>query len=96
MPNLTIVADIQADPNRIDLVKSELERLVPLTRAEEGCIRYDLHQDDENPAHFLFYETWETRELWQAHINSPHIKAYKAATEGAILELTLYEMTRVD
>ncbi|MEO1610025.1 MAG: antibiotic biosynthesis monooxygenase, partial [Pseudomonadota bacterium] len=25
----------------------------------------DLHQDNENPAHFMFYENWESRELWQ-------------------------------
>ncbi|MEM9449380.1 MAG: antibiotic biosynthesis monooxygenase, partial [Cyanobacteria bacterium P01_E01_bin.6] len=24
-----------------------------------GCIQYDLHEDNENPAHFVFYENWE-------------------------------------
>jgi quinol monooxygenase YgiN len=47
------------------------EKLIPITRAEEGCIQYDLHQDNEEPAHFLFYENWASRELWQIHMNSP-------------------------
>lgn len=96
MANLTIVANIHADPDRIDLVKSELEKLVPITRAETGCIQYDLHQDNDDPAHFLFYENWETRELWQTHMNAPHLAAYMQATEGAVTEFTLSEMTLVD
>ena len=57
MAKLTIVANITAAANKIDLVKAELGKLIDLTRAEEGCLQYDLHQDNENPAHFMFYET---------------------------------------
>ncbi len=96
MSRLTIVANITAHPDKIDLLKAELEKMVPLTRAETGCINYDLHQDNENPAHFMFYENWETRDLWQDHMNTQHLKAYKAATEDAVADFTLYEMTVVD
>ena len=92
---LTILAQITANPGQEDLLRSELEKLVPITRAEAGCIRYDLHRDNENPGFFVFYETWESRELWQAHMNSPHLAAYMAATEGAVAEFTLNEMTQV-
>jgi len=95
MSKLTIVADIRADPDKIDLVKTELERLIPITRAEAGCLQYDLHQDTENPAHFLFYENWESRELWQVHMNAPHLAAYVKATDGAVAEFTLHEMSLV-
>ncbi len=95
MSELTIVANIHASPDRIDLVRSELEKLVSITRAEEGCIQYDLHQDNENPAHFLFYESWESRELWQVHMNAPHLADYMEATEGAVAEFTLNEMSRI-
>jgi quinol monooxygenase YgiN len=93
--HLTIVADIKAKTDHIDLVKAELLKLIAVTRAEKGCINYDLHQDNENPAHFLFYENWESRELWQAHMGAQHLKDYMAATDGAVAEFTLSEMTRV-
>ena len=93
MPNLTIVANIVARPDKVELVKAELSRLVETTRAEAGCIQYDLHQDNDNPAHFLFYENWESRDLWQAHMNAPHLKAYGEATAGAVETFTLNEMT---
>jgi quinol monooxygenase YgiN len=95
MPKLTIVANIQANPDKIDLVKVELEKLVPITRAENGCLQYDLHQDNENPGHFMFYENWESRELWQAHMNAPHLAAYMEAIEGAVADFTLNELSHI-
>ena len=92
---LTIVANIHANADQIDLVKGELEKLIPITLAEEGCIQYDLHQDNENPAHFMFYENWESREIWQAHMNAPHLAAYIKATDGAVAEFTVNEMSHV-
>ncbi|MTI01376.1 putative quinol monooxygenase [Roseibium sp. RKSG952] len=93
MAKLTIVANIKANPDKIDLVKAELIKLIDITRAEEGCINYDLHQDNDNPAHFVFYENWESRELWQTHMSAQHLAAYLEATEGAVAEFTLNEMT---
>ena len=49
MSKLTIVAHIHANLDIIDLVRAELEKLIPITRAEQGYIQYDLHQDNDNP-----------------------------------------------
>jgi quinol monooxygenase YgiN len=95
MSNLTIVANIHAKPDKVALVQAELQKLIPTTRAEKGCIRYDLHQNNENPAHFMFYEIWESSELWQAHRGTPHLAAYRKAAEGAIAEFTLYQMSGI-
>ena len=95
MTKLTIVANIIAKPDHIDLVKAELLKLIDITRAEQGCINYDLHQDNDNPAHFMFYENWETRELWQTHMGNQHLTDYIAATDGAVDDFILNEMTQV-
>ena len=78
MSKLTVIAHIHANADQIELVKSELQKMVPPTLGEEGCLNYDLHQDNEDPAHFFFYENWETRELWQRHMESDHLKEFKA------------------
>ncbi len=95
MAKLTITGNILAKPDQIDFVRAELEKLVPITRAEAGCIQYDLHQDNANPAYFMFYENWESRELWQTHMNAPHLAAYLEATEGAVEKFWLHEMTHI-
>ena len=93
---LTIVARIEAKKDSIDLVKSELLKLIGPTRQEQGCLQYDLHQDNDHPEIFVFYENWENRELWQTHMNSDHINAYLAATDGAVQDFTVNEMTGID
>jgi quinol monooxygenase YgiN len=95
VPKLTIVADIHAHADRIELVKAELTKLIPITRAEEGCLQYDLHQDNDDPAHFLFFENWESRELWRAHMNAPHLAAYGEATDGAVARFAVHEMSHI-
>ena len=95
MAKLTIVANIKAKADKIDLVKTELVKLIDTTRAEEGCINYDLHQDNENPTLFKFYENWESRELWQAYMGNQHLKDYMAATDDSVEEFALNEMTRI-
>jgi len=96
MSSLTIVAKILAKSEKQELVKDELMKLIIITRKEEGCINYDLHQDNENPNLFLFYENWENRELWQKHMNGTHLTDYMKATDGAVEEFTLNEMSKIN
>ncbi|WP_298555828.1 putative quinol monooxygenase [uncultured Algibacter sp.] len=92
---LTIVAKILAKDEHRDLVKSELLKLIDITKAEKGCVNYDLHQDNANKNLFLFYENWESRALWQQHMENTHLAEYVKATDGAVEEFTLNEMTRM-
>ncbi|MDB4558909.1 antibiotic biosynthesis monooxygenase [Amylibacter sp.] len=92
---LTILAQITAEAGKDDLVRAELEKLLEPTRAEDGCIQYDLHVDNENPGFFVFYENWKNRELWQTHMAAPHLAAYLEATDGAVANFVINEMTSI-
>ena len=97
MPNqeLTIVAKILAKPLNKELVQHELQKLVDDTRAEKGCILYDLHQDTKNENLFLFYEKWESHDLWQEHIKAKPLKRFRKATKGAIEEIVVSELAHI-
>lgn len=95
MSKLTIVAHVIAKPDKMGLVKAELNKLVEMVSGEKGCLQYDLHQDNINMAHFMFYENWESRELWMAHMDDQPVKDFLAATDGAVEELSVYEMTHL-
>ena len=43
----------------------------------------------------MFYETWTSRALWQAHMEAPHLAAYMEATDGLVAKFTLHEMTKI-
>lgn len=95
MAQLVIVAHIRAKPGQEAFVRQELEKIIPPTRAEEGCVKYDLHVDDEDPAHFMFYEIWETKPHWQAHQQTAHLAAMREATADARESITVHQMTHV-
>ncbi|ANU38848.1 putative quinol monooxygenase [Vibrio scophthalmi] len=95
MTKLTIVANIVAHADKIELVKNELLKLIEPTRKEAGCINYDLHQDNQDPAHFVFYENWTSEAHLQTHLATEHIAQYVQATQDAIVSFTLNKMTHI-
>lgn len=90
---VTVVAKIVAKKDCIEKVKAELLKMVPLTRVEEGCIEYRLHQDNEAPATFVFFENWENRVCLEKHMLTAHFKAYVQAVEGKIEEKVVQQLT---
>lgn len=92
---LTVVARITAVAGEEEALRQALEALVAPTRAEAGCLQYDLHRDNDAPGVFLFFEIWESRALWQDHMAAPHILAHQAATGEMVADVALHEMTLI-
>jgi quinol monooxygenase YgiN len=75
--HLTVIAHIRAKPGQESRVRQVLQGLVTATRAESGCINYDLHQSQTDPALFVFYENWTSEAHLDAHSKSPHIQSFR-------------------
>jgi quinol monooxygenase YgiN len=73
---LTIVARVRAKAGQEARLRQELQRLVVPTRAEAGCVRYDLHESKTEPGWFLLYETWKSEADLDAHFRTPYLKAF--------------------
>ena len=92
---LNIVAIITANEDSVDLVKSEMMKMVPETLKEEGCFSYTLHQDMETPNTFVFYETWDCEESLQEHLKTPHVQNYISATSGCIESFSMKRLNKI-
>ena len=95
MNTLTVIAHIRARSGQTLRVRTELEKLIVPTRSEPGCLQYDLHQDNRNPACFTFLEQWVSTDHWQQHMDGQPLQDYLAAVEGAVASFTLHQMTRI-
>lgn len=93
---LTIIARPTVDPDQVEEIKDAMLDLVDATRREDGCIRYELHQDNAQPNRFVFVETWESRELWRKHMDGDAIGVFNARVAGGIIEFKLQELTHLD
>jgi quinol monooxygenase YgiN len=74
MKVLTVVATFQARPGKEADLRAVLISLLAPTREEPGCVSYDVHQSADDPAKFLFYENWQSKEALDAHMRSPHLQ----------------------
>lgn len=79
---LHVVAHIEALPGFEQEVREVLESYIAPTRAEKGCIRYDLFTDNSDPKKFTFIEEWESKEDLDAHAQSAHLAAGRVRLEG--------------
>src|SRR4051794_3237625 len=70
---IVVVARLQAKPGHEAEVEEILRGLIPLTRAEAGCLSYHLHVQEGDPTSFLFFEQWESDEALNTHLTTPHI-----------------------
>jgi quinol monooxygenase YgiN len=92
---LTVLARVRAKEDALEKVKRECLALVAPSRAEEGCINYDLHQSSDDNALFVFYENWTSREALERHLEMPHSLLFDERTEGLLAEeteITFWEM----
>jgi quinol monooxygenase YgiN len=74
MANLQVVAVMVSKPGSQRQVADALSALVEPTRAEAGCLSYQLYVSAVDPATFITVETWNSREDLDAHLQSPHVQ----------------------
>ena len=84
MSQVSVVAIMTPTPGREAELAEVLLALVPPTRQESGCLRYDLLRDPDRPGVLVFLEDWESRAAHRAHKATPHFVASRARQEGLV------------
>lgn len=78
MTQCIIVARITAHTGQENHVASQIDNLALATRAETGCIRYEIYRDPNDEAVTLIYEIWTSQSALQNHLATEHLRAFKA------------------
>ena len=73
---LGLTADVTAKPEHLDALRAALIKLIAPSRAEDGCLQYDLYEDREKPGHFVFIKRWRDAAALAAHAKAPHSVAH--------------------
>lgn len=70
-----------AKPDGIAKMKELLTAMVKPSKAEKGCVFYEITQLKEKPEKFMAIETWEDEEALDGHRASAHYAIYKSSFE---------------
>ncbi|MDQ1264811.1 MAG: hypothetical protein QG559_1812 [Campylobacterota bacterium] len=70
-----------AKKENIKEMKELLSAMVKPSKAEDGCIFYEIFQSKERAQKFFAVETWRDEAALEGHKASAHYKIYKSSYE---------------
>lgn len=82
----TIFATVDAKPETIHQVEEALRRMIALTRAEPGCLRYELFGAEDHPGAFYLLETYSDDAALASHHASAHFAALVVNLAGKLAQ----------
>ena len=73
---MTVVLAVRwvAREGESDTVEEILRRMAPLSRAEPGCLQYEVHGQADDPNTFVLFERYVDEAAFEAHTASPHLQ----------------------
>ena len=94
-PSVTVVCLMRPRPDAAETLQRSLLALVKPTRAESGCLAYDLYQEDDGP--LVLVETWRSPADFAAHQQQPAVQQLFVDQLGALLaeDLTVHQGARL-
>jgi len=81
MNQVKLLAEITAKPGKETELAAALQALVEPSRHDEGCLQYNLYQDDAQGGLFVMDEIWASREALQLHEQTEHFQAFVHLTQ---------------
>jgi len=72
---MVVVAKLKAVKGKEKEMEKALLDIIPKVKEEEGTLVYTLHQDQNDPCVFLFYEKYKDMDALVVHSSTPHFKA---------------------
>ena len=96
---ITVIAEIRTRPGQHhrQAVLDQFAKIVPTVLKEEGCHGYAPMVDcaagvsfqSMAPDSIVMIEQWESIAPLEAHLHTPHMKAYSEAVKGDVLEMNI-------
>jgi len=92
---VTVLARFKAKKGMETQLRDAIMACVAPTRAEAGCINYDLHQLADDKGDLILYENWVSKKILEEHLEMPYLVKLKAQAGELCaepIEITLWEM----
>lgn len=86
------IAELEIDPAQIAQYKAALqEEIAASIRLEPGVLTLYAVSVKNHPEQIRLFEMYANQAAYEAHLQMPHFKKYKAGTQGMVRSLRLIE-----
>ena len=87
-----IVVEAEIVPERVEEFLDVIEKDAVGSRADEGCLRFDVLRDQSDPNKFFFYEVYVDAAAVAVHKEQPHFALWTNFKEsGGVVKSTSYK-----
>ncbi len=93
--SLGVIAVVDAKPEHRSRVLNALQAVLAPSRAEAGCLQYDLHVATDNADRLVMVERWRDAAALEEHLATPHFAALKQTIDGAVDSLTITRLNPI-
>jgi len=66
--SVKVLLEFQTQADQVDAAKEFLREVLPDTRAYDGFESLTMHQSDDDPTKFLFWEQWMSRQHYETYL----------------------------
>ncbi len=87
-----VIATVHVQADKRERYIEGAKACIAATRAEGGCISYDLMASTSDPNAFVFVERWTGREALGAHFEADHLKTWRKIAAECIARPTVVEI----
>lgn len=91
-----IIAEFEVKPDKLEhfleLARTDASHSVA---REPGCHQFDVTLDREQPNRVVLYEVYENEAAFEAHLETPHLAAFRAGIANLIVSRNVRRLTRV-
>lgn len=77
--SLIIAGTVRVPPENLVRFKPHMEAMLAASRAEDGCLAYSYAEDVAEPGLIHVFEGWRDQAAIEAHFQTPHMAAWRAA-----------------
>ena len=92
---IRVIAQAFAGSENVASVRTVLKNMLVPTRAEKGCVTYDLHEVLGDPHQFAFFEIWASEAALEAHTRTPHYQDLERAQSLLTEPLKITKLRRL-
>ena len=92
--SIRVVTHIHVQSGKEEEAIALLKELVIATRAEAGCLHYELLQSSITATEFVILEEWKSEEDLNQHMQTPHVQ--EALWEGELFLVSPPDIQKYD
>lgn len=82
----SLIVHLKVKRDQVEAVLAAAKKAVPASRAEKGCVVYDVQQDLEDATEFYVLETWHDASALRFHAGTDHFADFIKVIGAAVDE----------